>query len=268
MERLNTCILTKEQDLQETCEKLLVTRFKATELTFIQEYVQVMAPLAKALDVLQSDKMAYTGVLVPTISILLNKMEQMKHEANMHHCNPLVDAIISGVKRRFGYIFQDTRLLIASAAHPMFRLAYIPSGKKADVLSNLKAEVNLLHTQYPDDHMQTDGEDPTDDGDEITGYFPSLRTRTVLNEVDSYLQSPETNLVNAFQNLPMMKKIFLKYNTGVPASAACERLFSVGKDIFRPKRNRLSDANFEKLLLCRVNKHLLLKSSGSSLATS
>lgn len=116
--------------------------------------------------------------------------------------------------------------------------------------------------------MQTDGEDPTDDGDEITGYFPSLRARTVLNEVDSYLQSPETNLVNAFQNLPMMKKIFLKYNTGVPASVACERLFSVGKYIFRPKRNRLSDANFEKLLLCRVNKHLLLKSLGSSLATS
>ncbi|XDV31582.1 hypothetical protein PO909_002569 [Leuciscus waleckii] len=187
---------------------------------------KVMAPLAKALDVLQSDKMAYTGVLVPTISILLNRMEQMKHEANMHHCNPLVDAIINGVKRRFGYIFQDARLLVASAAHPMFRLAYIPSGKKADVVSNL--------------------------------------TRTVLNEVDSYFQSPETNLVNAFQNLPMMKKIFLKYNTGVPASAACERLFSVEKDIFRPKRNRLSDANFEKLILCRVNKHLLL----TSLATS
>lgn len=104
----------------------------------------VMVPLAKALDVLQSDKMAYTGVLVPKISILLNRMEQMKHEANMHHCNPLVDAIINGVKRRFGYIFQDARLLVASAAHPKFRLAYIPSGKKADVVSNLKAEVNLL----------------------------------------------------------------------------------------------------------------------------
>lgn len=105
---------------------------------------KVMAPLAKALDVLQSDKIAYTGVLVPTISVLLNRMEQMKHEANMHHYNPLVDAIINGVKRRFGYIFQDARLLVASAAHPKFRLAYIPSGKKADVVSNLKAEVNLL----------------------------------------------------------------------------------------------------------------------------
>lgn len=227
-----------------------------------------MAPLAKALDVLQSDKMAYTGVLVPTISLLLDRMEQMKHEAKLHHCNPLVDAIINGVKQRFGYIFQDARLLIASAAHPMFRLAYIPSEKKADVVSNLKAEVNLLQTQDSNDDMEIYGEDPADDKDEVTGYFPTLKTRAVLNEVDSYLQSTETNLVNAFQNLPMMKKIFLKYNTGVPASAACERLFSVGKDVFRPKRNRLSDANFEKLLLCRMNKHLLLKESGSSLATS
>lgn len=217
-----------------------------------------MAPLAKAIDVLQSDKMAYTGVLVPTISILLDRMEHIKHESNIHHCKPMIDAIISGVKQRFGYIFQDARLLIASAAHPMFRLAYIPSGKKADVVSKLKAEVNLIQTQCADDdHLQTDGEDPSDDGDEITGYFPSLRTRPVLNEVDSYLQSAETNLVNAFQSLPIMKKIFIKYNTGVPASAACERLFSVGKDIFRPKRNCLSDGNFEKLLQCQENKHLL-----------
>ncbi|XP_069381916.1 uncharacterized protein [Paralichthys olivaceus] len=174
MERLSIFILTKEQDLQETCEKLQVTRFKAAELTFIREYVQVMAPLAKALDVLQSDRMAYTGVLVPTISILVEKMERMKHETNLHHCYPLVDAIINGVKQRFGYIFQDARLLIASAVHPMFRLAYIPSSKKADVVSNLKAEVNQLQTQSPDDHMQTDGEDPTVDSDEVTGYFPSL----------------------------------------------------------------------------------------------
>uniref|UniRef100_A0A3Q1H5D8 HAT C-terminal dimerisation domain-containing protein n=1 Tax=Acanthochromis polyacanthus TaxID=80966 RepID=A0A3Q1H5D8_9TELE len=110
VERLKTCILTKEQELQETCEKLQVTHFRVTELVFIKEYVQVMAPLAKALDVLQSNRMAYAGVLVPTISILLEKMDQMTHETNLHHCNPLVDAIISGLKQRFGYIFEDARL--------------------------------------------------------------------------------------------------------------------------------------------------------------
>lgn len=41
LERLNTCIQTKEQELQETCERLQVTRFKVAELNFIQEYVQV-----------------------------------------------------------------------------------------------------------------------------------------------------------------------------------------------------------------------------------
>uniref|UniRef100_A0A673AZV2 BED-type domain-containing protein n=1 Tax=Sphaeramia orbicularis TaxID=375764 RepID=A0A673AZV2_9TELE len=199
MEHLNTCILTKCQEFNETCEKLEVVRFKAAELTFIKEYVQTMAPLAKALDVLQSDKMAYAGALVPTITILVEKMEHLKLNTTFQHCNALVDAIISGIKKRFEYIYEDSRLLIASAAHPMFRLMYIPIAKK----------------------------------------------------------SCETNFVSAFQNLPLMKKILLKYNTGFPASAACERLFSVGKDIFRPKRNRLSDTNFEKLLLCRVNKHLL-----------
>lgn len=50
-----------------------------------------------------------------------------------------------------------------------------------------------------------------------------------------------------------MSKVFVKFNTGVPASEACEQLFSVGKDVFSAKRNR-SDKNFERLLMCRVNK--------------
>lgn len=41
MEHLNSCVLTKQQDLHEACERLQVARFKATQLTFIKEYVQV-----------------------------------------------------------------------------------------------------------------------------------------------------------------------------------------------------------------------------------
>ncbi|KAL2096903.1 hypothetical protein ACEWY4_006110 [Coilia grayii] len=216
---------------------------------------KVMMPLAKALDVLQSERMGFLGVWVPTISILLEKMEAKKQESQLHHCTPLIDEVIRGIKKRLEYIFEDPRLLKASAAHPMFRLAYIPSHKKAEVVSELKAEVHQLQTQSSSD-VQTDG-DNQDDGDAVMGFFPSRRLAIERNEVDIYLQSSETKRAHAFQNLPVMKKVFLKYNTGLPASAACERLFSVGKDIFRPKRNRLSDDTFEKLLLCRVNKHLL-----------
>ena len=38
-----------------------------------------------------------------------------------------------------------------------------------------------------------------------------------------------------------MCKVFVKFNTGVPAIAACERLFGVGKDVFSAKWNWLSD---------------------------
>ena len=51
-----------------------------------------------------------------------------------------------------------------------------------------------------------------------------------------------------------MSKMFVKFNTSVPASAACEQLFSVGKDVFSAKRNRVSDKNFDRQLMCHVNK--------------
>ena len=42
LKKLTTCMKDKEQELQETCEKLQVVRFKSTELAFIQEYVKVI----------------------------------------------------------------------------------------------------------------------------------------------------------------------------------------------------------------------------------
>lgn len=210
---------------------------------------QVMAPVSKALDVLQSDKMAYLGVLVPTINILVEKLQSLKQE-NLQYCGPLVNAIISGVNRRFSYL-SGKKYLMATASHPMFRMSYIPNEQKDDIILRLKQELSAAHSPHVEETIVS--RKPENESDEITDYF-SRNQENVLDELNIYLQSTANTPDSAFQHLSKMKRVFIKCNTGVPASAACERLFSVGKDIFLPKRNRLSDSHFEKLLLCRINR--------------
>ena len=50
------------------------------------------------------------------------------------------------------------------------------------------------------------------------------------------------------------KNLALELNTPLPASAACERLFSIGGLILRPHRTCLSDSHFEACLLTKLNK--------------
>jgi hypothetical protein len=49
--------------------------------------------------------------------------------------------------------------------------------------------------------------------------------------------------------MPIMRLIFLKYNTALPSSASVERLFIIARDICTKKRSKISDYNFENELL-------------------
>ena len=45
--------------------------------------------------------------------------------------------------------------------------------------------------------------------------------------------------------------MFIDSNSAILSSAAIERLFSVGKDVLKPKRSGLTDQNFEMLVLLK-----------------
>jgi len=53
-----------------------------------------------------------------------------------------------------------------------------------------------------------------------------------------------------------ISKIFIRFNTAPPSSAAVERVFSVASHIFTKERNNLTDEHFEERLLCQYAKNL------------
>ena len=55
---------------------------------------------------------------------------------------------------------------------------------------------------------------------------------------------------------PAIQQIFIELNIVLPASAACERLFSIAGRLFRPARCSKTDDHFEQQLLLRANSSL------------
>lgn len=47
--------------------------------------------------------------------------------------------------------------------------------------------------------------------------------------------------------------MYIKYNTLLLSSAPVERIFSAGQQILTPRRNNLSDENFECLMFLKHN---------------
>ena len=71
-------------------------------------------------------------------------------------------------------------------------------------------------------------------------------------EVFNYLKDPNKEL-DSLNSYKSVREIFIKYNTALTSSAPVERLFSFAGMVNAPKRRRLTDRNFEKLILLKAN---------------
>ena len=84
-------------------------------------------------------------------------------------------------------------------------------------------------------------------------FFGVLFDRRVSDELEKWKSADNTDL-KCLNDFPTVRRLFLKFNTPVPSSAAAERLFSVARDVLTIKRGRLSDENFENQLLLKCNR--------------
>ncbi|KAK0049029.1 hypothetical protein Bpfe_021614 [Biomphalaria pfeifferi] len=71
-------------------------------------------------------------------------------------------------------------------------------------------------------------------------------------EILQYFDDKSTSL-EILHKYPTVKKLFLKYNTGIPSSAPVERLFSYAGMVLNKKRACMTDENFQQQLLLKAN---------------
>ncbi len=85
--------------------------------------------------------------------------------------------------------------------------------------------------------------------------FDANMNETNDEAVTNYLMEKDKNL-SCLKRYPTIERLYRQYNTPLPSSAACERLFSKGSLVLTKKRERLSVANFEMQLILNANKDL------------
>lgn len=234
---------------------------KPTEIEFLEEFITIMSPLAISLDILQGEKLSFLGLVAPTIIILKQKLTKFSH---LSYCNPLVVGMMQALEKRFKHIFYfgspDSKPFILSAISlPRFKLNWVP-----ECYVDLCKELFLKEAENfysKNTTLSQDKSTSSSNGDddffrdidkkiEICGSAQPVISSNI--EVLSYLESKELDILTLY---PHVKQIFFKYNTSLPSSAPVERLFSCGQQIHVPRRNRLSDQTFEKLLFLK-NKDL------------
>jgi hypothetical protein len=130
-------MLLKTDEFQEIFEHFGVPYLSSSEEDLIKEYVKILLPLTRALDILQADKKVSIGFLLPTIVVLKKQLERLQTNQRIKHCKPLINGLLSRVNNRFGDMFSDDELRLAAFLHPRFKLSWIADEEKEQAMELL-----------------------------------------------------------------------------------------------------------------------------------
>uniref|UniRef100_A0A8C1VZQ7 HAT C-terminal dimerisation domain-containing protein n=1 Tax=Cyprinus carpio TaxID=7962 RepID=A0A8C1VZQ7_CYPCA len=217
---------------------------------FLREYCTVMKPLTVALDILQGVDNCFYGTLLPTLETLISKTLDLK--TGLQNLGDLPETV---VKIRAKVLEIETAVL-AAVTLPRFKLRWLRTQERKD---NAKASLLAECRKSAQEDQPTGANAPTcslsteSAIDELFSFEDEEDTSaSVESQVADYLKSGAQGMVT-LNGFPLIKKISIKYNAANPSSAPVERLFSLGKLVFTPKRNRLTYKRFEMLVLLRYN---------------
>ena len=278
-----------EAKVDKVFDELGIQRLLTIQKSFIAEYVKVMAPLANGLDILQGENAVSLGYLVPTVTVIVTKLQKLlspppppqgepvsldqlplQHETQstnewkkLEVCESLAEALVVSVKKRFTPFLDDADAQLAAAVHPKFKLDWVEDVSQKTALIDLlrrrvasisQTESNISQPAQRPSEMEISRKAAGDFFAILSEKRRASSQTTEIDEVTEYLKDTSED-IQSLNKYPHIRQLFLRYNTGLPSSAAVERLFSLGGRIFAPLRTRMSSSHFEMMMFMRVGKY-------------
>lgn len=254
----------KEKSAILSKELNLITSLKDQDFTYIEEYVKCSKDIAGALDILQSEKETYFGILLPTLLSLRHKLRKSLNE-DFIYCRPLAEVYLESIENRFSEFFnisspQAEKAAIAALCHPSFvkfkwqSCISEPAYTKIKTLFISKLTKEIRTNENLDVLSSVDSEEKDDfftiDSAHEEAKQDPKRKATLLYAHFCLEEKKNLSILNSYKEI---KNIFIKYNTPLPSSASVERLLSYATITNYCKANRLSDEMFEKRVVLKAN---------------
>ncbi|XP_043269475.1 uncharacterized protein [Venturia canescens] len=260
---LGRIVALKEQIVQVSPQIRVTNLLNENDFRYIEGYLKVLKPIAETLDLLQGETFCHYGYLFPSLVSLERKLKMLQNSEANTRFSPLITGLIKSLNDRFKPFFDlDDKVAgaaVAACSHPRFKSRWL-----VPLSESIRRKVESIFLQAATEEYQKGREvtanenvpaQPVDDffdfGEDPQAFIPH-ESPTVSVEIARYMASPSTNL-EMLEEHPLIKRLFIKFNTPLPSSAAVERLFSFATMMDLPKWNRLTDEHFEQRVLMKAN---------------
>lgn len=130
-----------ELKLKAACTIISIPILDCEDYEFLNEYMNVIRPIAEALKALEGNRDTF-GSYLPTLFGLKFKLDVLK-KTSFKFCEPLLENIVDGFNTRFSGMIDSNNpksipLYMAMVSNPRFKLNYLPSNTPMHVLKKIQ----------------------------------------------------------------------------------------------------------------------------------
>ncbi|XP_054713773.1 uncharacterized protein LOC129223233 [Uloborus diversus] len=255
LKHLRALFAEKMGALDKICDTFNIPKFREVDKVFVDEYCKVLRPVAAAMDTLLAESNAFTGVFLPVIHALSRRLTHFRDQASNQDllvvCYPLLEAVIDSLSKRFESLMFRKDLVLAAVLHPEFQLNWLKDAEKESLATECLKEAVRECYEEGNPSENSDDEDEDDLFDFKRPAQKGAKEGKWHAEVEQYL-SFSTGQMKTLNSYPLIKSLFLQYNTPLPATANTEKAFTSSGDIFTLRSGVLNDPYFEDMVIVKM----------------